>query len=347
VHLIDRVPAGALACPTTAQCTAVDGSGDEVTFDPDAPSHASALAIDPSGQLSAIACRTQTDCVAVDQSGRTLEGDPRGTGAWASHTLTSHALTGIACPSARECAAVDQPGDAFLGSSGPLPPVPGGLSSPSATGLVQQGQRLGVRHARWSQSPTSYTYQWERCTAKGTRCKRIAGADAASYRLNHADVGHRIRVQESAWNTTGAGAPRTSRVTAIAGGLVSAGARLSGLSRAPRLAFSLRTRRGATPVTQIQAVLPPGLSLHGSGAITVTASGKRPSYTASAHGRSLTIRLRKPTARVSVVIPVGDLVVGPRLRRQVRAHRREKLTLALTGLQRDGGRTLKKLSLTA
>jgi hypothetical protein len=342
-HLIDRVPADALTCPTTAQCTAVDGAGDEVTFDPDAPGKASALAVDPSGQLAAIACRTETDCVALDQSGRAVEGDPRGTGAWASHTLGQDSLTGAVCPTPRECVAIDQPGDAFVGSSGPLPPVPGGLSSPAGTGLVQQGQTLAVRHGRWSHAPTSYTYRWERCNAKGKRCRRIAGAAASRYRLTHADVGHRIRVQESAWNITGAGTPRLSRATGIAGGLVSLNSTLSGISTgAPRLVFSLRARRGTTPLTRVLAALPSGLTLRGIRGLVVTASGKGLSHAVTARKRSLMISLRKAAAGVVVVIPSQDLRVGGRLRRVLRSHQQNNLIFSVTAIQRDRGRTLEK-----
>jgi hypothetical protein len=347
-HLIDRVPAGALTCPTIAQCTAVDGAGDEVTFNPQSPNQASALAVDSVGQLVAIACRTQTDCVAADESGRTVEGDPRGTGAWTARTLGSNSLTGVSCPSALTCVAVDQPGDAYVGSSGPLPPVPGGRSSPSAAGLAQQGQTLGVRHARWSQDPTSYTYQWERCTAKGTRCRGIARANASTYRVTHADVGHRLRVQENAWNITGASSPRLSRATAIVGGLVSLKATLSGVARrSPRLAFSLRALRGTTRLTRIEAVLPTGLSLRGAGGIVFTAVGGRSRSAVAAGRRSLSIRLRTPAVTVSVVIPPRDLLIGSRLRREVGSHHRQKLTLAVTALQRDGGRTLEQLILIA
>lgn len=342
-HLIDRVPPEALTCPTTAQCTAVDGSGDEVTFDPDAPSQATALAIDRTGQLVGIACRTVTGCVAVDQSGRALEGDPRGTGAWGSHTLGPNSLTGAVCPTPRECVAIDQPGEAFVGSSGPLPPVPGGLSSPFATGLVQQGQTLGVRHARWSQAPTSYTYRWERCNAKGKRCRRIAGANASRYRLTHADVGHRIRVQETAWNITGVGAPRLSGPTGIAGGLVALSSSLSGISKgAPRLVFSLRARRGTTPLSSVKAALPSGLALRGTSGIVLTASGKRPGYAVTARGRSLSIRLRKTTASLLVVIPSKNLRMSSRLRRTVRSHHQKKLSFSVTAVQRDGGRSFEQ-----
>ena len=345
-RLIDRVPASALACPTTTLCTAVDGAGDEVTFNPRIRSHASALAVDPGRQLLAIDCRTETDCVAVDQSGRVLEGDPRGTGAWGAHTVGSNSVTGVACPSARECVAIDQPGNAFLGSGGPLPPVPGGRSSPSITGLAQQGQTLLVRHARWSQNPSSYTYQWERCSARGTRCRRIAGADASSYRVTHLDVGHRLRVQETAWNLTGAGAPRVSSATTIVGGLVGLRATLSGVSRgAPQLSFSLQARRGTTPLTQLTALLPPGLELRATSGIVLIASGKPSGSAAVARGRSLWLRLRHATISLRVRIPSRDLLAGRRLMRGLTSHPRQKLALAVTAIERDGGRTLEQVTL--
>ena len=45
-----------MACPSTSQCTAVDDSGQQVTFDPTAPGAPTPTTIDGSNWLSAVAC---------------------------------------------------------------------------------------------------------------------------------------------------------------------------------------------------------------------------------------------------------------------------------------------------
>jgi hypothetical protein len=58
-------------------------------------------------------------------------------------------------------------------------------------------------------------YQWQRCNRAGRRCRAIRGAVGKTYRLTSADVGHRIRVVEWAYNISGAGSPRISRETRV------------------------------------------------------------------------------------------------------------------------------------
>ena len=67
----------------------------------------------------------------------------------------------------------------------------------------------------WSNSPTSFAYQWEDCNAAGAACVAIAGASAQTYTLTAADAGSTIRVVETASNATGAGTAATSAETAV------------------------------------------------------------------------------------------------------------------------------------
>jgi hypothetical protein len=341
-YAVDQVPATALACPATTQCTAVDGSGDEVTFDPRHPSQASALAIDSHSQLAAVACRTVTDCVAVDQAGAVVEGDPRGTGAWSSHGTSSNPLAGIACPSILECAAVDQPGDAFLGSSGPLPPVPASHSGPFAAGLAQQGTTLKVIHGRWSFAPTSYVYQWQRCNAHGRRCAPIPFAIGSSYTLTRADIGHRIRIREAAWNITGGGVPRTGRATPVVGGLVRSRASLSGIAHSsPRFTLTLSPGRGTTRLTRILLILPAGLRARRGAGLAVRGGSSR----VTIRGRQLTIVLGKPLSSVAIAVQAPSLSATRQLVRQAHRHGTKPLVFTVTAAQRDGGRTRLSLAL--
>jgi YVTN family beta-propeller protein len=95
----------------------------------------------------------------------------------------------------------------------PLAPVNSTL--PSITGRAQQGQTLTEVHGTWTNSPTGYTYQWQRCNASGESCTSIPGAIAQSYMPGAEDVGHTLRVQESASNSGGTSGPETSPATAL------------------------------------------------------------------------------------------------------------------------------------
>jgi hypothetical protein len=92
----------------------------------------------------------------------------------------------------------------------PLPPVNSGV--PTITGKAQQGQTLTETNGTWSNNPTSYTYQWERCDSSGN-CTSIAGATSQSYVLQNSDVGYTVEVLESASNAGGTGTPVASAPT--------------------------------------------------------------------------------------------------------------------------------------
>src|SRR5207237_2151803 len=79
----------------------------------------------------------------------------------------------------------------------------------------QDGQTPDEAHGTWTNSPTSFAYQWQRCDSAGNNCAAISGATAQTYVLVAADVEHTIRVQETASNAGGAGTPATSAQTAV------------------------------------------------------------------------------------------------------------------------------------
>ena len=95
----------------------------------------------------------------------------------------------------------------------PSPPLD--ISPPSISGSAVQGQTLTEAHGSWSNSPTGYALQWQRCDSGGSACSAISGATGQTYTLTAADVGSTIRVQETASNAAGAGVPATSAQTAV------------------------------------------------------------------------------------------------------------------------------------
>ncbi|HEY0516649.1 MAG TPA: hypothetical protein VGD00_05975, partial [Solirubrobacteraceae bacterium] len=76
-----------------------------------------------------------------------------------------------------------------------IPPVaPVNTVAPGVAGTTIEGQSLSASKGTWSGSPTSFAYQWQRCSAAGSSCAAISGATASSYALRAADVGHTVRV---------------------------------------------------------------------------------------------------------------------------------------------------------
>ncbi|MGH2882355.1 MAG: Ig-like domain repeat protein [Solirubrobacteraceae bacterium] len=78
-----------------------------------------------------------------------------------------------------------------------------------------QGDVLTEHHGNWTNSPTSYTYEWLRCNSAGASCTAIAGATAQTYTLTAADVGGELVLLETAANAGGSGAAYTALTSVI------------------------------------------------------------------------------------------------------------------------------------
>jgi len=97
------------------------------------------------------------------------------------------------------------PPEAPAPSEEPTPPArPVNITQPAISGSATEGGVLGASSGTWTGSPTSYAYQWQDCTASGTRCANVAGATGSSYSPTAGDVGHTLRVLVSASNAGGA-----------------------------------------------------------------------------------------------------------------------------------------------
>ena len=88
------------------------------------------------------------------------------------------------------------------------PPVNTAL--PTISGTAQQSQQLTETNGSWTNDPTGYSYQWEDCDISGNNCTPITGANEQTYTLTSSDVGHTMRVRETASNAAGAGTPASS-----------------------------------------------------------------------------------------------------------------------------------------
>ncbi|HEX4109541.1 MAG TPA: hypothetical protein VHX88_15500 [Solirubrobacteraceae bacterium] len=101
----------AIDCQAGGNCTAVDESGQQVSFDPTDPS-GSPTTIDGSTGLNAIACPADNQCTAVDGVNQQYTFDPLGP---SSPTPTSFvdgaSLITVACPLSNQCTEVDDEGN--------------------------------------------------------------------------------------------------------------------------------------------------------------------------------------------------------------------------------------------
>src|SRR5205814_6173239 len=89
--------------------------------------------------------------------------------------------TNSAAPSAP---AISPPSEVVVAA--PQPPV--NISPPTISGIAQQGQTLTASPGTWTNNPTSFGYQWQRCDSAGANCSAIAPATTPSYALAEADV---------------------------------------------------------------------------------------------------------------------------------------------------------------
>ena len=84
--------------------------------------------------------------------------------------------------------------------------APANSTPPTISGTAVEGQTLTANAGAWTGStPISHDYQWRRCDSAGANCVDIAAATATTYTLTAADVGHTIRVRETATNAYGQG----------------------------------------------------------------------------------------------------------------------------------------------
>ncbi len=93
---------------------------------------------------------------------------------------------------------------------------PSNTSLPTISGTAKQGQTLTASNGSWSNSPTSYAYQWRRCDSSGGNCANISAASSSTYLLRAADVGSTIRVIVTASNAYGSASATSAQTVAVA-----------------------------------------------------------------------------------------------------------------------------------
>jgi hypothetical protein len=200
----------AISCVSIALCVAVDDAGNAVTSTAPATGATWSIATVDNAAMNSVSCPSTQMCVAVDSTGYEINSiNPAGGASeWTFGPVFGAPIWGISCPSAAGCEVVDGSGQARWGA-----PTPSNLTLPSITGTPMQGVALTEQHGTWTDSPTSFQVQWERCDAAGAHCAGIANATAQQYVPVAADVGSTIRVLELASNVHGDGVVVESAAT--------------------------------------------------------------------------------------------------------------------------------------
>ena len=85
--------------------------------------------------------------------------------------------------------------------------APVNTTRPSISGSAVEGNQLTASNGSWNgATPTSYTYQWQRCDTSGAGCRNITDATSQTYSAASLDVGNTLRVIVTATNASGTAA---------------------------------------------------------------------------------------------------------------------------------------------
>jgi hypothetical protein len=107
------------------------------------------------------------------------------------------------------------------GTSQPAPPPavapPVSTAAPTISGTERPGKTLTAATGSWRNSPTSFSYVWSSCDARGGSCSSISGATGNTYAIAASDTGRTIRVTVTASNGGGS-ATAVSAPTAVVKG---------------------------------------------------------------------------------------------------------------------------------
>ena len=81
--------------------------------------------------------------------------------------------------------------------------APQNTAPPTISGTPKEGSTLTANEGTWSNNPTSYAYQWQRCASDGRTCGDIVAGTTKTYVPTAGDVRHALRVVVTAVNADG------------------------------------------------------------------------------------------------------------------------------------------------
>jgi len=93
--------------------------------------------------------------------------------------------------------------------------APVNTTPPTISGTAKVGQTLTAGDGTWSNTPTSYAYQWLRCNGGGNACVNVANGTQKTYTLVGVDSGNTMRVRVSATNADGSASAQSDQTAAV------------------------------------------------------------------------------------------------------------------------------------
>jgi hypothetical protein len=102
-------------------------------------------------------------------------------------------------------------------SAAVIEPIPEVKAPPWIEGSTTPhiGVQLRGHHGQWTDTPSSYTYEWLSCDPTGNGCSAIPGATAGNYTPAPTDNGHTLRLRVVAHGAVGDSNPATSAPTGV------------------------------------------------------------------------------------------------------------------------------------
>jgi len=126
--------------------------------------------------------------------------------------------------------------------------APVNTAPPVISGTTQVGQTLTTTNGTWSNSPTSFAYQWQRCNGGGNACVNVANGTQRTYTLVGADAGRTIRVRVTATNADGSASAQSEQTATITPAAGTAGPRNTeapSISGTPKVGQELTANDGS------------------------------------------------------------------------------------------------------
>jgi hypothetical protein len=166
--------------------------------------------------------------------------------------------------------------------------VPAATSTPVVSGLAAVGKFVSVTPGTWN-TPVTFAYQWQRCSATGSSCAAIAGATSSSYAIGAADAGHTLRAVVSGTNAAGTGsAASAATAVVIAKPASTHGPTISGKAKS---GHSLKANAGVWSGSPTFAYQWLRCNAKGAGCAAIHRASK-PTYRVSSHDVGHRLRVR-------------------------------------------------------
>lgn len=121
---------------------------------------------------------------------------------------------------------------------------PENTSPPTIVGTARAGQELTAQNGTWSNSPTAFRYQWQRCDASGNACAALAGAVEQRYLVTNADRSRTLRVVVVASNIDRVGPARSAQTAVVAESTASQNTARPTITGDPEVAQQLTASEG-------------------------------------------------------------------------------------------------------